>query len=91
MPVPVVLPSALAAHTGGLRYHEAQGATVGTVLDDLVARFPAVGPRLRDADGAPYPFVTVYLNDEDIRLADGFATTVREGDEIVIVPAVAGG
>lgn len=91
MPVPIFLPSALAAHTGGQRQLHAEGPTVGAALDDLVARFPTVGPRLRDAAGEPYPFVTVYLNDEDIRLANGFATMVREGDEIVIVPAVAGG
>ena len=91
MPVPIHLPPALAAQTGGHRQHLGAGQTVGAVLDDLVARFPAVGPRLRDERGEPYPFVTVYLNDEDIRLAKGFATTVREGAEIVIVPAVAGG
>lgn len=91
MPVPVFLPSALAAQTGGQRTHAATGATVGAVLDDLVARFPAVGPRLRDDKGEPYPFVTIYLNDEDIRLGDGFATAVQDGDEVVIVPAVAGG
>jgi molybdopterin converting factor small subunit len=91
MPTNIYLPSALAAQAGGIRRHTGDGTTVGAVLDDLVARFPAVGPRLRDERGAPYPFVTVYLNDEDIRLADGFSTVVREGDEVVIVPAVAGG
>jgi MoaD family protein len=91
MPIPIRLPSALAAQTGGLRRLDAEGDTVGDVLDHLVRRFPAVGPRLRDDAGALYPFVTVYLNDQDIRFADGFATAVRAGDEIVIVPAVAGG
>lgn len=91
MPIPVLLPSALATQTGGRRRLDATGATVGAVLDDVVSRFPAVGPRLRDDRGELYPFVTVYLNDEDIRLANGFATVVRDGDEVVIVPAVAGG
>ncbi len=91
MPIPVFLPSALAAQAGGNRRIEASGATVGAVLDQVVTQYPAVGPRLRDAQGAPYPFVTVFLNDEDIRLAHGFETTVRDGDEIVVVPAVAGG
>ena len=48
-------------------------------------------PRLRDADGGPYPFVTYYLNDEDIRFRGGFAAPVREGDEITVVAAIAGG
>lgn len=91
MPVPVFLPSALATQADGHRRIDASGDTVGAVLDAVVARYPAIGPRLRDAHGAPYPFVTVFLNDEDIRLADGFGTTVRDGDEIVVVPAVAGG
>ena len=91
MSIPVRLPSALAAQTGGHRKLDAEGATVGAILDDVVQRFPSVGPRLRDEAGALYPFVTVYLNDQDIRFADGFATAVREGDEVVIVPAVAGG
>ena len=91
MPIPVLLPSALAAQAGGKRRLDASGATVGAVLDDVASRFPAVGPRLRDGRGELYPFVTVYLNDEDIRLVDGFATAVKDGDEVVIVPAVAGG
>lgn len=91
MSIPVRLPSALATQTGGVRRLDAEGATVGAVLDHLVARFPSVGPRLRDGAGELYPFVTVYLNDQDIRFADGFATAVRDGDEVVIVPAVAGG
>lgn len=91
MPIPVRLPSALATQTGGVRTHDALGHTVGAVLDHVVSRFPAVGPRLRDREGLLYPFITVYLNDQDIRFANGFATAVSEGDEIVIVPAVAGG
>lgn len=91
MPIPVRLPSALAAQTAGLRRIDAEGSTVGAVLDHVVTQFPSVGPRLRSPSGELYPFVTVYLNDQDIRLASGFSTAVREGDEVVIVPAVAGG
>jgi molybdopterin converting factor small subunit len=91
MPIPVRLPSALATQTGGVRRVDVEGGTVGAVLDHVVARFPSIGPRLRDAAGELYPFVTVFLNDQDIRFASGFDTVVRDGDEIVIVPAVAGG
>lgn len=91
MSIPVRLSSALATQTGGIRTLDAHGATVGAVLDHVVSRFPAVGPRLRDSQDLLYPFITVYLNDQDIRFASGFATAVREGDEVVIVPAVAGG
>ena len=66
-------------------------ATVGDVVADVSARYPRLAERLRDADGQPYPFVTFYLNDEDIRFQGGFAATVRDGDELTVVPAIAGG
>ncbi len=91
MPVQIRIPSALATQTNGQRILTAEGNTVGEVLDYLVSRYPAVGPRLRDTQGALYPFVTVYLNDEDIRFVNGFASAVADRDEVVIVPAVAGG
>lgn len=91
MSVTIHLPSVLAAHAGGTRAIEADGATVGATLDQLVSRYPHLGPRLRDEQGAPYPFVTIYLNDEDVRLVGGFDAAVQDGDEVTIVPAVAGG
>ena len=89
--IPVRLPAALATQTGGVRRFDADGHTIGAVLDSVVRAFPAVGPRLRDHEGVLYPFITVYLNDQDIRFAHGFDTTVRDGDEVLIVPALAGG
>jgi len=91
MSVTFHLPSVLAAHVGGTRTIKADGATVGVAIDHLVSRFPQLAPRLRDAHGAPYPFVTFYLNDEDVRLVGGFDAMVSDGDEVTIVPAVAGG
>ena len=91
MPLTVHLPSVLAPLAGGARSIIADGATVGDAVADAAQRFPALAPRLRDEQGNPYPFVTFYLNDEDIRFGGGFALAVRDGDELVIVPAVAGG
>ena len=91
MPVTIHLPSQLSRLAEGKRSITADGATVGEAVAHAAAAFPALGPRLRDERGAPYPFVTFYLNDEDIRIAGGFAKPVRDGDELVIVPAVAGG
>jgi molybdopterin converting factor small subunit len=70
---------------------ECDGATLGEVVADVADRFPRLAPRLRDETGGPYPFVTYYLNDEDIRFRSGFATPVSEGDEITVVAAIAGG
>jgi molybdopterin converting factor small subunit len=85
------LPSVLTPLTGGQHTIDASGATVGDAIDDIARRFPALSPRLRDEHGAPYPFVTIYLNDEDIRFIGGFEASLRPGDEISVVPAVAGG
>ncbi len=70
---------------------ESQGATVGEVIANVAARFPGLAPRLRDERGAPYPFVTFYLNDEDIRFNGGFHAPVKDGDALTVVPAIAGG
>lgn len=91
MPVTLSLPTVLARLAGGARTIEAGGATVGSVVGDVATRFPELAPRLRDAEGNPYPFVNFYLNDEDIRLLRGFDTAVTDGDELTIVPAIAGG
>jgi sulfur-carrier protein len=58
---------------------------------EVSARYPALASRLRDDAGRPYPFVTFYLNDEDIRFRGGFAAPVTDGDEVTVVPAIAGG
>ena len=57
----------------------------------MATRFPGLAPRLRDAEGKPYPFVTFYLNDEDIRFQGGFDAPLADGDELTVVPAIAGG
>jgi molybdopterin synthase sulfur carrier subunit len=85
------LPSVLTPLAGGNHTLDATGQTVGQALDDVARRFPALAPRLRDEHGALYPFVTIYLNDEDIRFLGGFDTPVRPSDELAVVPAVAGG
>jgi molybdopterin converting factor small subunit len=90
MPITLHLPAVLAKLADG-RTVQARGATVGEVVADVSQRFPALAPRLRDEHGTPYPFVTFYLNDDDIRFLGEFAAPVRDGDSLTIVPAIAGG
>ena len=91
MSVTLQLPTVLAKLADGQRTLEVRGATLGDVVSDVSTRFPGLAPRLRDAAGQPYPFVTFYVNDDDARLPGGFSATVRDGDEIIVVPAIAGG
>jgi sulfur-carrier protein len=89
MPI-VRIPTPLRPHAGGLDKVEAAGATVGEILAQLGSQHPALRERL--FDGAELRrFVNVYVNDEDIRFLDDLATPVAPGDELSIIPAVAGG
>jgi molybdopterin converting factor small subunit len=90
MSITLFLPAVLAKFADGNAL-TSSGATVGDVVTDVSTRYPQLASRLRDAEGSPYPFVTFYLNDEDIRFQGGFAATVRDGDELTVVPAIAGG
>lgn len=90
MPATLHLPAILAKFADA-KAIEVSGATVGELVNDVSVRFPALGPRLRDSKGEPYPFVTFYLNDEDIRFNGGFGAKVTDGDELTVVPAIAGG
>jgi molybdopterin synthase sulfur carrier subunit len=90
MTITLNLPAVLARFADGQRL-EAAGSTVGEAVADVATRYPALAPRLRDDAGAPYAFVTFYLNDEDIRFQGGFNAVVSDGDELTIVPAIAGG
>jgi molybdopterin converting factor small subunit len=91
MAVTFSLPTVLARLADGQSTITATGDTLGDVVAEIAGRFPQLAPRLRDESGGPYPFVTYYLNDEDIRFRSGFATPVAEGDEITVVAAIAGG
>jgi molybdopterin synthase sulfur carrier subunit len=70
---------------------QADGATIAALVDDLEKQFPGLKERLCDEKGELRRFVNIYLNDEDIRFAKGKETPVKDGDEVSIIPAIAGG
>jgi cysteine synthase B len=86
----VRIPPTLRNEVGGARQVEADGATVGEVLDDLAGRYPALGAHLF-ADGALAPFVNVYLGGEDVRTLEGLETPVEVSSTVILLPAMAGG
>ncbi|MDO9355705.1 MAG: ubiquitin-like small modifier protein 1 [Solirubrobacteraceae bacterium] len=85
------IPPVLRPSVGGEREVSADGANVGEVLKSLVEQHPDTQSQLFGADGDLNRFVNVYLNDEDVRVLQGLETTVSGSDELVILPAMAGG
>ena len=90
MAVTVKIPTQLRAATGGATEAEADGETVGEALDALYDQFAELRDRIAE-DGGLRRFVNVYVGGEDIRFLDGLDTAVDDGDEVTILPAVAGG
>jgi sulfur-carrier protein len=91
MAVTVKLPTQLRAAAGGASKVEVSGATVGDVLEALYSEHPDLRDSLSDGDGGLRRFVNVYVDGEDVRFGDGLATSVKDGGEIQVLPAVAGG
>lgn len=90
MAVTVSVPTILRTHTDGAKTVEASGGTLSQVIDDLDAHHGGLKGRLV-ADGKLHRFVNVYVNDEDVRFSGGLDTAIADGDEVTILPAVAGG
>ena len=90
MAVTVDIPPPLREYAGGNLSVPVTGNTVHEALNDLVAQFPALGPKLFDA-GVLRPHVNVLVNDEDIRYLDDLGTAVMDGTTVALIPAVAGG
>ena len=86
----VRIPPTLRGEVGGARQVEADGSTVRELLDDLAARYPALGAQVLE-NGGVAPFVNVYLGGEDVRTLDGLETAVAAGQTLILLPAMAGG
>jgi molybdopterin converting factor small subunit len=90
MAIEVRIPTILRSYTGGEKAVPAAGGTLVELIDDLEAHHPGIRERLVDA-GELRRFVNVYINDEDVRFIGGLGAALSDGDQIVILPAVAGG
>lgn len=91
MAVQVRIPSPLLSLTNNQSEVTANGSSVKEVLEDLEKQFSGLKERLFDDGGSLRRFINIYLNEEDIRFLDGENTKINDGDEISIIPAIAGG
>ncbi len=91
MAITVRIPTPLRRLTQNQPEVEAEGDTIESLIENLEANYPGIKERICDESGNIRRFVNIYLNDEDIRFLDGNATAVKDGDEISVIPAIAGG
>jgi molybdopterin synthase sulfur carrier subunit len=91
MPVLVRIPTPLRRHTGGAGEVHATGRDIGELVDDLERQFPGFRERLCDETGDFRRFINIYVNQEDVRFLQGRESVLKDGDEVSIVPAIAGG
>lgn len=91
MPVLVRIPTPLRSLAKGQSDVQAKGDTIMDLIEDLERQFPGLRERLLDDKGEIRRFVNVYVNEEDVRFLQGKATALKDGDQVSIVPAIAGG
>jgi sulfur-carrier protein len=90
MAIELRVPTILRTYTGGEKAVSGDGATLSELIDDVNGNHPGIKERIVE-NGDLRRFVNVYVNDEDVRFTGGLETGVKDGDVVVVLPAVAGG
>jgi threonine synthase len=91
MSVKVVLPNAFQKHTNGTREIQSSAANLPQLITEIETSFPALKPHLRDNDGKVRRFINFYVNEEDIRFLGNDEYAFKDGDEVLVIPSIAGG
>jgi molybdopterin converting factor small subunit len=91
MAVKVLIPTTLQKFTSDRATLECDATSIAELIDSMEQSCPGIKERLCDEEGKPRRFLNLYVNDEDIRFLEGVQTTLKDGDQVSIVPAVAGG
>jgi molybdopterin synthase sulfur carrier subunit len=91
MAIDVRIPPILRTYTDGEKAVSAEGGSIGALIEDLESNHPGIKGRLLDDEGGLRRFVNVYVNDEDVRFIGGLEAELSDGDQVVVLPAVAGG
>ena len=91
MSVKVVLPNAFQKHTNGAREIQSTAQNLPQLIAEIETSFPALKPHLRDNDGKLRRFINFYVNEEDIRFLGNENYAFKDGDEVLVIPSIAGG
>ena len=91
MTTQIVIAYPLRRLTGGLGKVEAEGRTLREIIDALESRFPGIRASILNRNGQVLPHLNIFLNEVDIQAREGLETAVQQGDEMAIIPAIAGG
>ena len=91
MPIKVVLPTAFTRHTDGKKQLDSNAANLPALLTEIDTAFPALATQIKDENGKLRKFINIYINDEDIRFLGGDSYAFQDGDEVMLIPSIAGG
>ena len=91
MAIKVRIPTPLMKLTDNQSEVSAEGETISDIINNLENQFNGIKDRICEENGSPRRFINIYVNEEDIRFLEGEKTAVKDGDEISIIPAIAGG
>ena len=91
MSIKVTLPTAFTRHTDGTRNFSSAAPNLPGLLSDIDETFPALSAQIKDEQGHLRRFINIYVNDEDIRFLGGEAYAFQDGDEVMLIPSIAGG
>ncbi|MGF7183017.1 MoaD/ThiS family protein [Tunturiibacter psychrotolerans] len=91
MSIKVTLPTAFIRHTDGRKHFSSSASNLPGLIADIDQTFPALSTQIKDEEGKLRRFINIYVNDEDIRFLGGETYAFQEGDEIMLIPSIAGG
>jgi len=91
MSIKVLLPTAFTRHTDGRKQFDSSAQNLPGLIADIEQTFPALGTQIKGDDGKLRRFINIYVNDEDIRFLGGESYAFQDGDEVMLIPSIAGG
>jgi molybdopterin synthase sulfur carrier subunit len=91
MTIKVMLPAAFTRHTDGRKQFDSNAPNLPGLLADIDQCYPALSTQIRDENGKLRRFINIYVNDEDIRFLGGETYSFQDGDEVMLIPSIAGG